>query len=168
MSLNVLVSLLPGTQVDLMVDELNYAQVVSYIQRINGTYVAERTAKPVKKGHIYHVLKDVQTGSAGVNFGELMGLIYKLADDVNTEDDCRLYVMVHPKRKEKKKDAGKDRKETGEGCDGGDSGESAGYSESGTVGEPAGDGDGTRSYAPDGVWVQPNFPEAAASDGDSQ
>ena len=126
-------------KIDLMVEQEFYPQLVSYVQRMGCSYTKERTAKP-GNGRVYKVLKDIHGKGGAV--GELLGLFYSLEwGALKSDKDARkFYIMINPARKGKKKDADKNRKKAGQGSNSGNSGESSGYSEPGSVGGPAGDG----------------------------
>ena len=142
-------------RIDLMVDQEFFPQLVSYCQRMGCTYAEERTAKAVN-GHVYRVLKDVK-GPNGGALGELLGLFYSLEWGALAEGITKrkFYMMINPRRKEKKKNAGKNRKEADQGSNGGDSGEPSGNPGPGPVGGSAGDGADAGTAGDDGLWELP-------------
>lgn len=153
--MNYVVCAHPDVQIDLMVDQEFYPQLVSYVQRMGCSYKKERTAKP-GNGRVYKVLKDIH-GKNGGAVGELLGLFYSLEWGSLLEGEAarKFYIMINPRGKGKKKHVGKDRKKAGQGSDGGDSGESSGYSEPGTMGGSSGDGTGAGSAADNDLWEFP-------------
>lgn len=153
--MNYILCVNPNVRLDLMVEESFYPQLVSYVQRMGCTYAEERTAKP-GNGRVYRVLKDIQ-GKTGGAVGELIGLFYSLEWNnlKDGESGRKFYMMINPRRKGKKNNAGKNRKETDQGGNGGNSGEPAGYSESGPVVGPAGDGNDAGTDGSDDLYEPP-------------
>lgn len=153
--MNYIVHADPNVSLDLMVEESFYPQLVSYFERMKCRYTEERAVKPVKDRN-YRVLKDI-SGPNGASVGELLGLFYSLEWGSLREGETgkKFYIMIHQRRKGKKKNAGKNRKEADQGSNGGDSGEPAGYSEQGPVGGPAGDSDDAGYPGPDDLWELP-------------
>lgn len=146
----------PSLHLDLMVEQEFYPQLVSYIQRMDCTYTEERELRPIR-GHKYRVLKDIR-GKNGAGLGELLGLFYSLEWGALTdrgEQARKFYIMVNPRRKEKRKHAGKHRKEADQGSHSGNSGEPAGYSEPGPVGGSAGNGADAGVTGADDLWESP-------------
>ena len=145
----------PGLELDLMVEEAFYPQLVSYIQRMGCKYARERAVTP-RKGRIYHVLKDL-TGPNGAAVGEVIGLFYSLewGGLLEGEEARKFYIMVRPKRKGKKKHADKNRKEPDQGSNRGDRGEPTGNSGSEPLGRPAGDGPDAGVIGADDLWEFP-------------
>ena len=144
----------PSIRIDLMVEKRFLPTMVSYCQRMGCKYEKETECKPIGDRN-YVVLKDI-SGKNGATVGELIGLFYSLewGTLMEGENQKKFYILIN-RRKKAKKHAGKDRKETGEGRDSGDSGESAGNPGSGTVDQPAGDGDDSGDFGVDDLWELP-------------
>ena len=141
-------------QLDLMVEEAFYPQMVSYIQRMGCRYREERAVTP-RKGRIYHVLKDI-TGPNDAAVGEVIGLFYSLEwGSLLRGEERKFYIMVNPRRKGKKKHADKNRKKADQGSNCGDRGEPAGNSGSEPLGGSAGDGPDAGVIGADDLWELP-------------
>ena len=153
--MNYILSKDPSIRLDLMIDEQFAPQLVSYIERMGCKYVKEAVVKPVN-GRIYRVLKDI-SGPNGAAVGELIGLFYSLEWGSRVEGEAarKFYMMVYPRRKEKKKHANKNRKKADQGSNGGDRGESSCDSGSGEVVGPVGDWDVVNVDCPDDLWESP-------------
>ena len=153
--MNYIVQANPNVRLDLMVEESFYPQLVSYCERMKCKYAEEHTVKPVKD-RVYHVLKDI-SGPNGACVGELIGLFYSLewGNLIEGGTHKKFYIMINPRRKGKKKNAGKNRKEADQGSNGGAAGEPSGDSGSGPVGGPAGDGASAGTDGTDDLWELP-------------
>lgn len=153
--MNYVVCANPNTSISLMVPEEFYPQLVSYVQRMGCKYAEERAAKPVN-GRNYRVLKDI-SGPNGGAVGELLGLFYSLewGSLVEGESQRKFYIMINPRRKGKKKNAGKNRKEADQGSNRGNPGEPAADTGSEQVDRPAGGGIDAGDAGDDDLWELP-------------
>ena len=144
----------PAVRIDLMTDKQYLPTLVSYCQRMGCKYEKEVECKPIK-GREYVVLKDI-SGKNGAGVGELIGLFYSLewGSLIEGETQKKFYILINRRRKAKKH-AGKNRKETGAGSDGGNSGEPAGNAESEQVVGPVGDGCDDSDFTVDDLWESP-------------
>ena len=147
----------PSIRIDLMCEKQFLPTLVSYCQRMGCNYQKETECPPMN-GAQYVVLKDI-SGRNDAAVGELIGLFYSLEWGSLTEGDAqkKFYILINRRRKGKKKHAGTDRKETGEGRDGGTGGEPADDSGSGQMDRPDRDGNDPGDAGFDDLWEQPRI-----------
>ena len=146
----------PAIRIDMMVDKQFLPTIASYCQRLGCKYEKEVECKPIGERQ-YVVLRDI-SGRNEAAVGELIGLFYSLEWGTLMEGETqkKFYILIN-RRKKAKKHAGRDRKETGEGRESGDSGESACNTGSGPMGEPAGDGFDPGDIGAGDLWELPRI-----------
>ena len=127
-----------NVQMDLMVLKKYQPQLVGYMRQYGCTY--DREDEWEHKGKKYVVLKDIR-GKRGKSLGDVIGLFYSLEWNslIEGSSEDKFYITMNARRRAKNH-ADADRTETCEGGDSRNEREPAGNPESGTVGEPAGDG----------------------------
>lgn len=113
-----------NVRIDLMVRKKYQAQVVSMLERMHCRYESEEECNP-NPGDTWVCLKDL-SGENGAYLGEALGLFYAMEWDNLIEGvNEKYYILINPRRKEKKKDVHENRTEADPGSEGGNSGEPA-------------------------------------------
>ena len=124
----------PATRIDIMALQEFWPELASIIQRTGCTYKKEDKVE-LPNGQNYILLRDVQA-LKGYQLGDFIiqvsGMVYSLEQRAlinGSQEDIapkKFYVMIRPRGKKGKKDAGEVREEVHTGREGGDPGESAG------------------------------------------
>jgi hypothetical protein len=107
-----------NVRLDIMIVKKYQPQLIGYMRQYGCTYDREVDWKSDKDNH-YVILKDVK-GEHGRDLGEVIGLFYSLEWNklIDGSSEDKFYITLNARRRAKDH-AGKDRKETGEGRDGG-------------------------------------------------
>ena len=146
-----IVNMHPVIKMDLMVLQKYMPKLIGAVINAGCEYEKEDWIE-LKNGQNYVILRDVRS-KRGDQIGDLLKTLYEMDNTVpdETGEPQKFYILLKP-RKKAKKNAQKDREETGAGSEGGAGSEPAGNLESGDF-----DGDGlspVRGYRADDILVQ--------------
>lgn len=119
----------PGVRIDLAVKKEYLPRLAGTFRRCECVYEREEPYEVKEKGEWVKLI-DVH-GDKGWKTGALMSLFFALewsgtGGKAGRGLEDKFYILVSPRRKEKKKHVRQDREEAGTGSEGGDPGESAG------------------------------------------